>query len=315
MDDADAVSTHANDISTSLFHVTLLWSNSTLVGLTSHEKFSAQIPTSVNANIICCTTKQDKKLRNTRQTAFTHFPNCIHSLPFMAHPTFPVIGKAAVLHGFRSLPSPQLKNGLCIAPFSHGAGQFSTLTTDQATWGLLKCKAMAQNGQPNQISAVLGNSTRKEIVQSPRSASEIVREFYSRINNRELDFVGELIAENCVYEDLVFPQPFVGRKDIIDFFKKFSDATSTDLQFVIDDITSQDSSAVGVTWHLEWRGKPFPFSKGCSFYRCEIFNGKRQIIYGRDSVEPATKPGDLALVAIKAVTSLLDRFPQLADRL
>lgn len=28
----------------------------------------------------------------------------------------------------------------------------------------------------------------------------------------------------------------------------------------------------------EWKGKPFPFSKGCSFYRCEIFDGKRQIV-------------------------------------
>lgn len=174
---------------------------------------------------------------------------------------------------------------------------------------------MTQNGQPDRNSAVLTTSTRTEIVLSPRSASEVVREFYSRINSHEPELVGELIAENCVYDDLVFPQPFVGRKVIIEFFKKFTDATSTDLQFVIDDITSQDSTAVGVTWHLEWRGKPFPFSRGCSFYRCEIFNGKQQIIYGRDSVEPATKPGDMALVAIKAVTSLLDRFPQLADRL
>jgi len=233
----------------------------------------------------------------------------------MALSTFPVIGKAAVLHGFPTLPSTSLKNGLCIAPLPCGAAQFSTLTTNHATWGLLKCKSMVQNGQPNRNSAVLGNSTRTEIVLSPRTASEIVREFYSRINSRELEFVEELIAENCVYDDFVFPQPFVGRKDIIDFFKKFTDATSTDLQFVIDDITSEDSSAVGITWHLEWRGKPFPFSRGCSFYRCEIFNGKQQIIYGRDSVEPATKPGDIALVAIKAVTSLLDRFPQLADRL
>eukprot|EP01018_Ginkgo_biloba_P010266 Gb_31950 [translate_table: standard] len=101
---------------------------------------------------------------------------------------------------------------------------------------------------------------------------------------------------------------------ILDFLKKFTDAVSTDLQFVIDDITSEDDSAVGLTWHLEWRGKPFPFSKGCSFYRSEIFNGKRQIVYARDSVEPVTKPGDMAWVAIKAVNSLLERFPQLADR-
>ncbi|KAJ6952402.1 hypothetical protein NC653_041516 [Populus alba x Populus x berolinensis] len=66
---------------------------------------------------------------------------------------------------------------------------------------------------------------------------------------------------------------------------------------------------------MEWKGKSFPFSKGCSFYRLDAVNGKRQIIYGRDSVEPAVKPGEAALVAIRGVTWLLQRFPQLADQL
>ncbi|PIA44222.1 hypothetical protein AQUCO_01700078v1 [Aquilegia coerulea] len=147
------------------------------------------------------------------------------------------------------------------------------------------------------------------------SASDIVRNFYGGINKHDLGSVEDLIAENCVYEDLVFPQPFVGRKAILEFFKKFTDSISKDLQFVIDDISNEDSLAVGVTWHLEWKGRHFPFSKGCSFYRLEVVNGKKQIIYGRDSVEPSIKPGETALVAIKGVTWLLQRFPQLADRL
>lgn len=174
----------------------------------------------------------------------------------------------------------------------------------------LNCKATTQTGPIEGKYAVADT----QIVQLQPSATQVVKEFYAKINRHEVESLEDLIAENCVYEDLVFPQPFMGRKDILDFFKRFTDAVSTDLQFVLDDITSQDASAVGVTWHLEWRGKTFPFSKGCSFYRCEIFEGKRKIIYGRDSVEPATKPGDMALVAIKAVTSLLERFPVLAER-
>ncbi|KAF9601557.1 hypothetical protein IFM89_020385, partial [Coptis chinensis] len=152
-------------------------------------------------------------------------------------------------------------------------------------------------------------------LESNFSASTIVRNFYSGINEHDLDSVKDLISENCVYEDLVFPQPFVGRQAILDFFKKFTDSISKDLQFVIDDISNEDSLAVGVTWHLEWKGRPFPFSRGCSFYRLEVVNGKKQIIYGRDSVEPSFKPGETALVAIKGVTWLLQQFPQLADRL
>lgn len=147
------------------------------------------------------------------------------------------------------------------------------------------------------------------------SASTVVRNFYEGINAHDVDSVQYLISENCVYEDLVFPRPFVGRKEIIEFFKKFTESTSKDLQFVIDDLSMEDTSSVGVTWHLEWKGKPFPFSKGCSFYRLEVINGKRQITYGRDCVEPAIKPGDATLAVIKSVTWLLQRFPQLADRL
>ena len=55
------------------------------------------------------------------------------------------------------------------------------------------------------------------------------------------------------------------------------------------------------TWGLdaEWKGRPFPFSRGCSFYRCQPDPRRPeqvQIVYGRDCVEPATKPGELALV-------------------
>ncbi|XP_075648380.1 uncharacterized protein LOC142619189 [Castanea sativa] len=147
------------------------------------------------------------------------------------------------------------------------------------------------------------------------SAEEVVRKFYDGINGRDLASVEDLIASNCVYEDLIFATPFVGRKEILQFFKKFTDSISIDLQFVIDDLSTEDSSAVGVTWHLDWRKRPFPFSKGCSFYRLEVVNKKRQIIYGRDVVEPAIKPGEAALVVIRGVTWLLQQFPQLADRL
>ena len=44
------------------------------------------------------------------------------------------------------------------------------------------------------------------------SAAEVVRKFYGGINGRDLSSVAELISDNCVYEDLIFPQPFVGRK-------------------------------------------------------------------------------------------------------
>ncbi|KAH9607273.1 hypothetical protein KSS87_001380, partial [Heliosperma pusillum] len=92
------------------------------------------------------------------------------------------------------------------------------------------------------------------------SGTEVVRKFYEGINRHDLGSVENLIAQHCIYEDLIFPRPFCGRKSsilksgylqsILDFFAKFTGYVSTDLQFVIDAISEEDSSAVGVTWHL-----------------------------------------------------------------
>ncbi|KQJ81719.1 uncharacterized protein LOC100842516 [Brachypodium distachyon] len=150
------------------------------------------------------------------------------------------------------------------------------------------------------------------------AAAEVVREFYDGVNRRDLAAVEPLIAEGCVYEDLVFPRPMVGRDQVLGFFGEFMGSISPDLRFVIDDISGLDPSAVGVTWHLEWKGRPFPFSRGCSFYRCQPDPQKQQqiqIVYGRDCVEPATKPGELALVIIRGVTWIFERFPSLARML
>ncbi|XP_027361772.1 uncharacterized protein LOC113869581 isoform X1 [Abrus precatorius] len=176
-----------------------------------------------------------------------------------------------------------------------------------------KWRCVCESGENQSITVASHATTSVEDDNVVESASMVVRNFYGGINAHDVDSVEYLIAENCVYEDLVFPHPFVGRKEILEFFKKFTNSTSRDLQFVIDDLSTEDSSSVGVIWHLEWKGKPFPFSKGCSFYRLEVINGKRQITYGRDSVEPAIKPGEATLAAIKSVTWLLQQFPQLAN--
>ena len=45
--------------------------------------------------------------------------------------------------------------------------------------------------------------------------------------------------------------------------------------------------------HVEVDGHEFPFSRGASFYEV---SSRGQILYGRDLVEPALKPGSSALL-------------------
>jgi len=180
---------------------------------------------------------------------------------------------------------------------------------------LRPCRGSERGKAPVAVAATTSGGGKATAVAAAATAVDVVRAFYDGVNRRDLAAVEPLIAEGCVYEDLVFPRPFVGRDRIVGFFGEFMGTISADLQFVIDDISAEDSAAVGVTWHLEWRGRPFPFSRGCSFYRLvESEDQQPQIVYGRDCVEPAAKPGDLALVIIRGVTWILERFPSLADR-
>lgn len=63
-----------------------------------------------------------------------------------------------------------------------------------------------------QDSEGVGAAASTSLVQPQKGAAEIVQEFYAAFNRREIDTIGNLFAEDCVYEDLVFPKPFSGRQ-------------------------------------------------------------------------------------------------------
>ncbi|RZR97993.1 hypothetical protein BHM03_00027294 [Ensete ventricosum] len=62
------------------------------------------------------------------------------------------------------------------------------------------------------IRAAAEVQTTEDALMKASTAADVVREFYDGINRRDLAAVEPLISEDCVYEDLVFPRPFVGRK-------------------------------------------------------------------------------------------------------
>lgn len=100
------------------------------------------------------------------------------------------------------------------------------------------------------------------------------------------------------------------------YFEKVMSIVPADLKFAIEDVTENDSRAVGVKWcvvfnlsvflrliarpdtadigcrHVEVDGNEFPFSRGASFYELD---SEGRIVYARDLVEPAVKPGSAAL--------------------
>lgn len=137
-------------------------------------------------------------------------------------------------------------------------------------------------------------------------AHETLRALYDAINRRDIDAAMDYIDDECVYEDLNFPQPFRGKDAVRQLFEESCGGVPQALQFVIDDITTGEGYAVGLLWHVELDGISFPNGRGSSFYRVSAATGK--VVFARDIVEPPLKPGKVAFSIIRLVTPLVRRF-------
>jgi len=119
-----------------------------------------------------------------------------------------------------------------------------------------------------------------------------------------------VIADDCVYEDVVFQDPFVGKQQIRDYFADIVKYLDKEVQFKIDDVSQDSSGKVGLLWHVEVDGIPIPFSRGCSFVR---LNSDGNIVFARDVVEPAIKPGHNAMKLMTIVVPVVKRLGKNAD--
>eukprot|EP00803_Ostreobium_quekettii_P006077 evm.model.scf_1342EXC.1 EVM.evm.TU.scf_1342EXC.1 scf_1342EXC:1205-5897(+) len=142
------------------------------------------------------------------------------------------------------------------------------------------------------------------------TAEAVVLEYYRRWNARDAGAVLELIAPNCVFEDLVFQEPFVGRGQVGNYFEEICEFLDPDVQFVVDESCGEEPAdgrpgRVGILWHAEIDGIEFPFSRGASFY---MVDGCRQISFVRDVVEPTLKPGHGALRVLTAITPIVKKL-------
>ncbi|MEM6253519.1 MAG: nuclear transport factor 2 family protein [Cyanobacteria bacterium P01_D01_bin.156] len=129
-----------------------------------------------------------------------------------------------------------------------------------------------------------------------------IQALYSAINQRDIVRAVSLVDEHCRYEDLNFSVTFIGKAAVEGLFTESCQAVPADLQFVIDDMAGDDV-AVGVTWHVELGGNPFPNGRGVSFYRFSSESGK--LVFARDCVEPPLKLGKVAFTMIRLVTPLI----------
>lgn len=130
---------------------------------------------------------------------------------------------------------------------------------------------------------------------------------YEAINRRDVNAAIDFVDEDCLYEDLNFPEPFKGKAAVRKLFDESCTGIPDDLLFVADEVTGGGPGelTVGLTWHVELEGIPFPNGRGASFYRISEETGK--LVYARDIVENPTKLGDAAFVIMRIVAPLVKK--------
>lgn len=151
------------------------------------------------------------------------------------------------------------------------------------------------------------------------SALDLVDEFYKAINVDDTETLDEkldqILSDDCEYQDLFFYIPFKGKQGIKNFLRNVKDAMGSHIHIVVDSVKEGENYTAAVFWHLGWKDREIPFSTGCRFFECEEVGGKLLIrkIIGME--EFPVKPGDLLLKFLKAISSILDRYPKLAEGL
>ncbi|GAV76118.1 SnoaL_2 domain-containing protein [Cephalotus follicularis] len=148
---------------------------------------------------------------------------------------------------------------------------------------------------------------------SPQSASNMINQFYTYLNDKKLYKLDDYISAHCYFEECSFPTAFEGRQEVMNFLTQLAEGMGKNVKFKIEQVCEGDDQTAAVIWHLEWNNKHIPFTRGCSFFECSIEEDELMIKKARIVIESPIKPGSIVLTLLKNVTALFDEFPKTTD--
>ncbi|XP_059642899.1 uncharacterized protein LOC132284788 isoform X1 [Cornus florida] len=193
-----------------------------------------------------------------------------------------------------------------VAALTHGSLSLATtykehkaLKTLQQHQTCMRMRAVNKSSRNLRLPMVMSSMSNLNINFSPHSSSDTIKQFYTCINEKNLKQLSKFFSDDCVLEDSSFPQPFQGKKEVMQFFKQLIACMGQNLEFNIGHVWEGDDLTAGVTWHLEWKKKQLPFTRGCSFYECAKGEARLVIKKAHSVTESPIKPGRLVLVILR----------------
>ena len=133
-----------------------------------------------------------------------------------------------------------------------------------------------------------------------------IRALYDAFNARDGPAVAALLADDVVYEDLLLGESTICRgkaafSGALEWHPAFVSKKLNlpfDLQLIVDKVACDGEKSVGVEWHVEVDGKPFPLSRGLSLATTNS-EGKLERV-----VDIAEAPWRVVGLAIRPLLSL-----------
>lgn len=124
-------------------------------------------------------------------------------------------------------------------------------------------------------------NTLRASVQPFPSGKATVLAYFSYWNERDMASAIALFADDCVYEDTLYPGVFNGKNELQSHLFNVAKSLPTSFQFVVDVVSDDVSTGnVGVQWHVENGNQALPFTRGSSMYQVNSSTGK--IVKGFD---------------------------------
>lgn len=106
--------------------------------------------------------------------------------------------------------------------------------------------------------------------QPPFTTTTVPEQYFAAWNARDMDSAAACFADDVVYDDTAFSQPFFGRDQLTKHLRYCARALPPSFSFVADAVLSnrknKTNAALMVAWHVESSGRSLPFSRGISYY-------------------------------------------------
>ncbi|KAI7994933.1 hypothetical protein LOK49_LG11G02736 [Camellia lanceoleosa] len=120
----------------------------------------------------------------------------------------------------------------------------------------MKARTWNKSIGEHRLKVVMSSASSYDIGPNPLSSSDSIKQFYTSINEKNLNKLCEFISDDCYFDNCSFIKPFQGEKEVMEFFGQLIASMGQNVKFKIGHVCEGDDFTTGVTWRLGFLKSP-----------------------------------------------------------